>query len=905
MTKKTLGYVLLPQVAPRMGRLLGSGFGMIAFLIAQIFSSVQLLPRNHAYLNAANSGRYGIRHSVHEAWRHLRFDWQHVDQIVIFFVILCGLAILALQVVMVMVGLFTMTSAMAVTLPAYFDTMFITPNPTDDIAFIMLDRVFGVQEFFHSCVSEGAPCFDGTQYNPQGIIVDPYYPSPFHIAFHQMLSVYSYGLLVVAAIIILYFVVTVIGETAQTGTPFGQRFNKVWAPLRLVIALGLLIPIDTTMASGLNSAQYIVLYAAKFGSGFATNGWNMFLTGAGLPDNDSTILGSADTLVGTPKAPSPNNILSFATSLGACIETQKFLFKRDIKGYLVNPSGMSAATSRRDLDSDPSYQEALTFENYGDIYFVFGEYHEKHSGYPAYIRPYCGEMILEVTDVADAYSPGSTSILTDWYNMIVFMMWADAVADSAIWGAGSMGLIGTEAARKHLAGYPGHDTTIEIAQSDYLENIRAGYVEYIQERLEAGVDAQRTAPSWSDLDDFGWAGAGLWYNKVAEMNGMLISAVNALPSVRKYPETMEAVRKERDKYDQDATGPDRFMPKRADGTEIKFDDPSKYEEAKVLYAAFKVWGDESGAQQPTGNIFTDAIMAVFGTEGLYNMAENSDIHPLAQLVSVGKSLVDSSIRNLGAAFFAGVAGGIANILGYHKNTHLAEMVSSIAGKIGMMCLTAGFLLFYIVPFLPFLYFFFAAGTWVKTVLEAMVGVPLWALAHLRIDGDGLPGAAALGGYYLIFDVFLRPICIIFALLASITIFAAQVKVLHEIWPLVTSNMTGFEADPVTTPPPTGLGGIDWFRGKVDQFMFTVMYTFVVYLMALASFKLIDLVPDHIMRWFASSIPKSFGAIAKDDAEGLSVKMLIGVGAASKQAMQAGEYLGNAAKSVNPGKPGGR
>ena len=50
---------------------------------------------------------------------------------------------------------------------------------------------------------------------------------------------------------------------------------------------------------------------------------------------------------------------------------------------------------------------------------------------------------------------------------------------------------------------------------------------------------------------------------------------------------------------------------------------------------------------------------------------------------------------------------------------------------------------------------FAVGGWVKGLFEAMVGVPLWALAHIRIDGQGLAGDAALNGYFLIFEIFIH------------------------------------------------------------------------------------------------------------------------------------------------------
>ncbi|HEY0901103.1 MAG TPA: DotA/TraY family protein [Micavibrio sp.] len=898
-TKKVMGFVLLPQITPRLHKLFGSGFAFLALMVAQVFASVGLLPRTHPYLRAANHGRFSTRHVLFEAWRHLKFDRQHIDQVLIFFVIAAGLLVLVLQIFMLLFGVFGMTAAMALAMPAYFDTMLITPNPIDDIAFIMLDRTFGLPDIYGSCVSVGVPCFAGTPYNPQNIVVDLMFPSPFHEAFHQFLSVYSYGLLVVAAIVICYLVVNIIAETAHTGTPFGRRFNHVWAPLRLVIALGLLIPMD----SGLNSAQYIVLYSAKFGSGFATNGWNMFLGGAGLPGT-GTLLGEPDTLVGAPEAPPVSSLLQFGTSLAACIRTQRFFYGRDINAYVVNPAGIDATSSRRLLTDLADYTAALEFENYNDIYFVFGAYEEGengrplHSKYPGAVAPYCGELVLQISDVNDAYSPGSRAVLTNYYSLVRDILWEDAVADGPMWGGLSFGQVGTNAARKYIASYPSYDSTIEIADADELIEVGVQYEDFIRDTIDAGVEAQINAPGWTELDDFGWAGAGIWYNKVAELNGMLIGAVNALPMVRKFPMTMEEVKKERSKYDQDSSGLDMYEPRRADGTRINMQQASGYDEAVVQYAAYKVWGEKMSSAQPTANALFDAIHVIFGTKGLFNMARNTDIHPLAQLVAVGKSLVESSIRNLGASFMSGVGAGIANLLSAHPGAaNFATMASKLTGKIAMVGITAGFMLFYLLPFLPFMYFFFAVGMWVKTVLEAMVGTPLWALAHLRIDGDGLPGASAIAGYYLILEVFLRPIMTVFGLLGSVVIFGAQVKILHEIWPLVVSNVSGFDADMKAPPAVNELGGLDFFRGLIDQFLFTVMYCFVVYMMAMASFKMIDLVPDHVMRWMGAGV-QSFGGIVRDEVADTPKRLVLGMGAASHSLGSIGGQIGDGTRGMN-------
>ena len=85
----------------------------------------------------------------------------------------------------------------------------------------MLEQVFGPNLDFFGTTSQplGSPVYEGLQ---------------------AILGFYSMAMMVVAVIIVLYYIMTVVGEAAKSGTPFGQRFNSLWAPIRLVIALGLL-----------------------------------------------------------------------------------------------------------------------------------------------------------------------------------------------------------------------------------------------------------------------------------------------------------------------------------------------------------------------------------------------------------------------------------------------------------------------------------------------------------------------------------------------------------------------------------------------------------------------------------------------------------------------------------------
>jgi conjugal transfer/type IV secretion protein DotA/TraY len=194
---------------------------------------------------------------------------------------------------------------------------------------------------------------------------------------------------------------------------------------------------------------------------------------------------------------------------------------------------------------------------------------------------------------------------------------------------------------------------------------------------------------------------------------------------------------------------------------------------------------------------------------------------------------------------------------------MLSTATSILSSISFLTLTAGVVLYYILPFLPFLYFFFAVGTWVMSIFEAMVGVPLWALAHLRIDGEGLPGDAASGGYFLIFEIFLRPILSVFGLIAALIIFTAQVRVLNVIWDVVLGNLTGSGTSLFMLT-----GAVQEPRNELDTFFYTLLYIAIIYMMATASFKLIDKIPDNILRFMGTGT-STFSDINQDPTEGLT------------------------------------
>ena len=171
----------------------------------------------------------------------------------------------------------------------------------------------------------------------------------------------------------------------------------------------------------------------------------------------------------------------------------------------------------------------------------------------------------------------------------------------------------------------------------------------------------------------------------------------------------------------------------------------------------------------------------------------------------------------------------------------------------------------------------------------MVGLPLWALSLIRIDGDGPPGPNGMNGIWLVFEIFLRPIMTIFGLIAAVVIFSAMVRVMNEIWYLVISNLAGHE-DPAKAAAK-GAGSIEFYRHPIDQFFYTILYTIVVYLIGTSCFKLIDAIPNQMLRWMGQSV-QTFQENAGDPAQSVVRDLFAGTQTVMGQASGAfGGLLG--------------
>jgi conjugal transfer/type IV secretion protein DotA/TraY len=861
---QTLRYAALPGIIPWL-KGMGFNFGYIAYLMALIFHAVRLLPPSHPYLLAGNMGRFSIRQVLAAAAHNLKGGIGNIDQYVIFAGFLVGTVLLLMQFGLLFMAI-AIHSAEAGGLPIV-NLFQNSVDPTTDVALILLDSVFQIPDFFCSPITSTCPASN----TAPGAI------SPFGQGLHMLFGFYSRGMLMIAGLIIIYYFFVVIVESASTGSPFGKRFDSVYVPIRLVLALFLLVPIHY----GLNSGQMLTLLLAKFGTGLANNAWLVHNNLTGYNPMGLT----TQEMVVYPKIENIASVVSFVELARTCQSAYKYQYGKTVDAYIVTPAGQGSASAAQ-LFSGSNFANTLNFVNNGGIKVVIGEYkNPDYDKYIGFVKPYCGSITMEIDSVN---LPGVRDVYETYFNVLQ-LVWTDP--DFEAYGE-KTALI--KYADKGNAcnittatnwGSPCANTAsgCDCNRADYSFHLysKSLYQSNFQSQMDATINTLRSSTlTYMEMTpvmkSLGWGGAGVWFTRLADYNGALVTASIKVPQPTSFPAVMEFVQVQKQKTQPNTTPKDRYRPNLPEGKTVDeywkdsgLDDASvDMGLAKFLDEVYReieghdLAQDTETRRQP--NPVVNMINSVLGLSGLYQLKENVDVTPLSRIAALGRSIMEKSITFLGGALVMSGLGGIMGAADAHI-AHGLEQISGTMAMIGMSALTAGFIFFYIIPLMPFMYFFFAVSRWVKTIFEAMVGVPLWALAHLRLDGEGIPAKAAANGYYLLLEIMIRPILTLFGLLLAFSIFSALVVILDSIFPLVVQNVGGFNPDPVGAGPAPPL---EVARAAIDEFMYTIIYAIIVYILATTSFKLIDLIPNGILRFIGAGV-SSFGDKTPDPIDSLT------------------------------------
>jgi conjugal transfer/type IV secretion protein DotA/TraY len=756
---------------------------------------------------------------------------------------------------------------------------------------------------------------------------------------------YSGAMLIFAAIILFYHLASMVVDTAHSGVTMGKRANQVWAPIRLVAAVILLVPI----AGGLNTGQLIVLKMAQWGSGLASNVWDTFKVqlAAGVNGNYAS-----------PAVPDVSDTVTNIAKMAACEYRynygtyQAFLadptLTNPVGGVNPNPdefvSGWSnswAVGNAWNFNCDP----IVPGDNSGAC-------NNNSIGAPLQDIGASNPPLIEVTPAGTVYhfqpprpdptqqdicgsitipvAPSANDITTN--NLMNSVYTAQIAAFNAVLPA-IMHYGSNE--QQYLEGTGNAPTQGNInpdLSGQSIMNIIATYQGNLNAQIAAQVGAQ--AGMTDKYLGVGWMGAGAFFNQVSNIQAAIQSSSDHYIPATTPPtgdidiSDFNADLTQSIKKQSLAALPPVALPggggcaAGAVNNEQSFLDILKKSNGSLfdfLLDVVNLGAANTGVWCQDGTIgirFTGSAplnqMAAWGHQ---NIDLAVDIINWGGWFMVAGATASSGIIGRVVTAISAVAAGIGKVLAkFHMgssdpstqsqqidsnmnapmyaniiataNPGLASVLGEFLLPFAAIFLTLGFMFGYMLPILPFMHFLFGSVTWLTVLFEAVVAMPLVALAHINPEGEGLPGAMARNAYFMAFSILLRPVCMIFGLICGfITLM------------LATSLLNIFFAHAMTGNTAEG-------HHALVKIVYTIIYCIILISIANHAFQLISVIPDKIMSWIgaagakgermgdpANIVDRSAATAAILDSKGVQQ-----MGAMGRQARQAAVTSQQTAKS---------
>lgn len=724
MVGQAAKFVFMPEI----GRSLESvkfAWQLLVNLVAQIYVGVGLIPKDHPCLNLRNASQYKLQDIIKIAYQSLKWEREYIPQIIIFFAVIAFLFFITLSAIVFVFG--------TVIHVAHADTTN-NSNGANEI----LTEIFNSQA---------------------GII-----PS----ALGEMLRVYSNTVLVLAGIILIYHIFHYVVESARHGQAGGKGFNHSWAPVRLVFALGLLVP----LSSGLNSGQYIALYLAKWGSQMATLTYQKF----------NSYMGMSNDLV----------------------QTQQYK--------------IDATKPFQDLFQVYVCESYYNTRNPGSITIqtttVPGEdnIHELNFSGNTLGNPGCGTIRYYYNSSPSSNSEKLRNKSWELFSSNVAAIKTDAVKVASVFDPQSNNY-------GQAIDQSGVKTDIDNIANQYDSAVESASIDAATAE-NAYIQSQNNSFAQNSLN---WLDAPTQIYEFAKDTSEITSAAHSTPTVTAQSTDLSNLVLGGTQIAQDSGGGN---PLDIAGNAIK----------------------------SMGSKLMDFVKGILSTlnPALAIQAAN----PFGALISYGINLMAVGSGLLSTWVVLAASAGITQGSGVAAIEALNPAITFCMG----LFFLPGIQLALVLPFIPALRFIFAVLGWVVMVIIAVMGVPLFALAHLKTGGEGWIGQLQVASAYnMIIGIIIRPTLIVIGFFIGMLLFNTYVSLAGKIlfgsmvanagagW---LSHAGGLSVTAMVTSGGAGIIGtiIFWL---ITFGAITTMFTSLSMGVANACFKLVDIIPSQAMTWMGT------------------------------------------------------
>ncbi len=561
--------------------------------------------------------------------------------------------------------------------------------------------------------------------------------------FSSFIGAFNLLILTVGAILFLYSVIAGTLQSAHEGVVLGRRWSSLWAPLRVLFAAALMIPVPGL--GGYNTAQAGIAWLVKGSTLIATEIWG---------HSARMILDGEIPVTGTGR--------EFDAELF------KTVYRNQLCQRIANHQLSIAGSSQRVqfVRVQDGASETLVSRLDGQRDGICGRYVLPAT--PLRLgRDSPGQSVRTIARFRSLHETVLAGLVTST-DAIIDQQWP-VVLD----GTGTLPDVGpammaaVERARAQLAA--GH--------RDLLAQVKGtpDTPGQAREVIEWSITGRGCDEAGRGCTGTGWISAGSWYMTIARLNAEIMGVMNATVVAHDSTYLSEERNRLNGAVVTEADGAGWF--RRLFGGP----DPGKYlhlaetrriwntliESLDQTTAGLSAYGfaiparilDQAAPETSSGLLsrlwktnFTQGVKAVIDTVSPSRWADD----PVVGIVTMGNWYLDIA----GTLIFGGTA--IALFSGAVSTTITFLIAAPLAG--------IGLTLSFVIPLLPFILWIMAVARYFLIVVEAVAGSSLWALCHLRLDGEGISGEAGRQGWVCLLALLLTPPLMVAGFLVGMVLF---------------------------------------------------------------------------------------------------------------------------------------
>nr|WP_223294796.1 DotA/TraY family protein [Shewanella loihica] len=632
-----------------------------------------------------------------------------------------------------------------------------------------------------------------------------------------MSQILNTGMLVFTGLIIGYVFLTGVLNSAHEGNPLGKMYSTMWVPLRMVVALALVLP----FSGGYSTMQIGVLWLAGHGIGLANSTWNMAL----------------DHISGTGTLYPPQIAINYEQTAMRILESRVCMHGINTADRHVNieekPIEIVADDQVVSMRSSGSTGSTLVpvqhkvMQRYDSRYSLAGAgvaYGAAWlSGFPSGVpRSYgsnpCGSISLEFAEIDEG-----TAIDVPVRSFQSKIIQAHADLDEDL-----------DALAREIVLKAVDDTAPDPDPTAYnmaVQQFKIGYDKAVNDALSEIATARINKWAGGNPDaagmtvgarDAGWISVGAWYWDLQRVNA----------------ETQKMV-----SVQAELSGPTESAIENAD--------------YKIFSSALSAYSQNMQVTDPRTGALVNAMerstyaddnnglgVVMSTADSILNFAL-SEPDPIAGMANVGHTIITAFETTLAAAFLTDLAacvaddtseavGGLIGGASRPVTSTLCRMTNktlwSLVGA-GFLLIPIALMLAFYLPATPMILWIMGVAGWLVMLIEAVIAAPVWAVSHAMPEGQGFIGERAKAGYMVALSLFLRPTLAIFGFFSGMLLVIVMGKVLMLLFLPAMSGMIG-----------------DSLSGVVTLAALLAIFTIVLIQIAHRAYGLIHEVPDKVLRY---------------------------------------------------------